>query len=286
LAPEIIEQELHDIAIYLREFSLRLSRLLPATKSAQVFGDDVRDVEICLDELLPLDIESALRPFCETPHAYARFQFQWSLRDLLQKLKAVADLNVGREFPQGLYSFIRHATRVIGFALLRLERVADEPASPEPKGRNRVTTRRNRATTLRQRVPAFNDFRRTPPEVIEIIRAYRARLDDHMSPLGYSEAAPECSPDPLPCLLQPEWVLPHPKDTIEKALRTALGIARNRRIRRNLTADLELLKNYVSPDAIPLDTLEHIDAWKRVHAPHGRSKPRARVTTRTNRQGR
>jgi len=271
-------RQLSETVAYLLEYGRRLSRLLPAAKSAQAFGDDVHDVEISLDELLPFNVEEALRPFCESPRAYARFQFQWALRDLLQKLRAVADLNIGRQSPRGLFSYVRHATRVVGFALLRLERVAgDEAVSPERK--------RDCARTLRQRVPAFDDFLRTPPEVTEIIRAYRARLDDHMSPLGYAEAAPECSPDPLPCLLQPEWVLPHSKGTIEKALRTALGVARNRRIRRNLTVDLELLKNYVSPDAIPSDTLEHIDAWKRVHAPHGRHKPRARVANRAEHQG-
>jgi len=272
-------KQLSKIVAYLVEYGRRLSRLLPAVKSAQAFGDDVRDVEISLDELQPFDIEAALRPFCETPRAYARFQFQWALRDLLQKLRAVADFNIGRQFSWGLYSFVRHANRVVGFALLRLERAAAvETVSPEPR-------RRNRAATLRQRVPAFDDFLRTPPEVIEIIRAYRARLDDHLHPLGYSEAAPECSPDPLPCLLQPDWVLPHSKETIEKALRTALGIARNRRTRRNLTADLELLKNYVPADAIPSDTLEHVDKWKRLHAIYRQYKPRVTVANRTNRQG-
>jgi hypothetical protein len=279
MPPDTSEQELHDLTIYLREYGRRLSRLLPAVKSAQAFGEDVHDVEISLDELLPLDIESALRPFCEAPRDYARFQFQWALRDLLEKLRAVADFNIGRQFPRGVYSFVRHATRVVGFALLSLERAtADETASPVPR-------RRNRAATLRQRVPAFDDFLRTPPDVIEIIRAYRARLDDHMSPLGYSEAAPECSLDPLPCLLQPEWVLPHSKEAIEKALRTALGIARNRRIRRNLAVDLELLKNYVPADAIPSNTLEHIDKWKRVHASGGRHKARTRAAKRASRQG-
>jgi hypothetical protein len=279
LAPDTSEQELHDIAIYLREYGRRVSRLLPAVKSAQAFGEDIHDVEISLDELLPLDIESALRPFCESLGNYAGFQFQWALRDLLQKLRAIADFNIARQFPRGLYSFIRHATRVVGLALLRLERAeADETGS---LGRRR----RDRVKTLRQRVPAFDDFLRTPPEVMEIIRAYRGRLDDHMSPLGYSEAAPECSPDPLPCLLQPEWVLPYSKDTIEKALRTALGIARNRRIRRNLTADLELLKNYRPADAIPSNTMAHIDEWKRLHATRPRYKARARVANRAKHQG-
>jgi hypothetical protein len=271
------EQELHDIAVYLREYGRRLLRLLPAVKSAQAFGEDVHDVDISLDELLPLDIESALRPFHEALRTY--LPFQWALRDLLQKLRAVADFNIGRQSPQGLYSFVRQTMRAIGFAFLRLERVAaGETGGLESLHRKHVRT-------LRQRVPAFDDFLRTPPEVIEIIRAYRARLDDHMSPLGYAEAAPECSPDPLPCLLQPEWVLPHSKETIEKALRTALGIARNRRIRRNLAADLELLKNYVPADAIPGNTLEHIEAWKRVHALPARHKARARVANRANREG-
>jgi hypothetical protein len=272
-------RQLSDTVAYLVEYGRRLSRLLPAVKSAHAFGDDVHDVEISLDELVPLNIEEALRPFCESPRAYAHFQFQWALHDLLQKLRAVADFNLGRQSPRGLYSFVRHATRVVGFALLRLERVgADADNSPEP-------LHRKHARTLRQRVPAFDDFLQTPPEVIETIRAYRARLDDHLHPLGYSEAAPECSPDPLPCLLQPEWVLPHSRETIEKALRTALGIARNRRIRRNLAADLELLRNYVPADAIPLDTLEHINEWKRRHALHGRYKARVRVATRANHQG-
>ncbi len=273
-------RQLSETVAYLLEYGRRLSRLLPAVKSAQAFGEDVHDVEISLDELLPFNVEEALRPFCESPRAYARFQFQWALRDLLQKLRAVADLNIGRQFPPGLYSFTRHATRVVGFALLRLERVAaDEAGSPEPP-------HRKHARTLRQRVPAFDDYLRTPPEVIEIIRAYRERLDDHLHPLGYAEAAPECSPDPLPCLLQPEWVLPHSKGTIEKALRTALEIARNRRIRRNLTVDLELLKNYVPADAIPSDTLKHVDAWKRLHAiPTRRHKARVTAANRANRQG-
>lgn len=197
-----------------------------------------------------------------TPRAY--LPFQWALRDLLENLQAVADFNIGQQSPPGLYSFVRHAIRVVGFALLRLHRVeAGETVSPEP--------RRKRVTTLRQRVPAFDDVLRTPPDAVEIIRAYRARLDDHLQPLGYSEAAQECSPGTTPCpLLHPLWVLPHSKETIEKALRTALGIARNRRIRRNLSVDLERLEDFLPAGAIPSDTLGHIQAWRRVHAPYVR----------------
>lgn len=155
MAADISEQELHDVVVYLREYGRRLSRLLPALKSAQAW-EDVHDIGISLNELVPLDIESALRPFYETPAAYARFRFSWALRDLLQKLSTVADLDIGSLSPPGLFSFVRHARRAISFAFLRLERAeAVETASPEPRHRKRVTT-------LRQRVPAFDDFLRTP----------------------------------------------------------------------------------------------------------------------------
>jgi hypothetical protein len=270
MTADISEEELHDTVAYLREYSRRLTRLLPAAKM-YLPGDDVDDIPISLNELVPLDIESALRPFCETPRAYARFRFSWALHDLLRKLWAVADFGTGREAPPGLFSFVRHAIRAIFFAFLRLERAEeDETVSPEP-------TRGKLATTLRRRVPAFDDFLRTPPDVIEIIRAYRAVLDDHLGPIGYAEVQ-ECSPEPRIAFLKPDWLLPRPKEDIEKALRTALGIARNRRIRHNLNADLESLKNYVPADTIPEGTLweltarilntpqEHIEAWKRVQA--------------------
>jgi hypothetical protein len=251
-------RQLADTAAYLQEYGRRLSRLLPAVKMAQAHGEDVADVEISLDELVPLDIEAALRPFREIPRDYV--SFQWALRDLLQKLRAVADFGIGRQSPRGLYSLVRHAIRVVGFALLRLQRVAeDETVSPEPR-------RRRRARTLRQRVPALDDFLRTPSDAIEIIRSFRSRLDDHLNPLGYDAAAHHLSPGPFSCHLVPEWVLPHSRETIEKALRTALGIARNRRIRRNLTIDLERLKNFLPTEAIPVNVDEQIEVWERLHA--------------------
>ncbi len=253
---DISDEELHEVAVYLREFGRRLSRLLPAVKSVEAFGEDLGDVEISLNELLPLDIESALRPFCETPHVYVAFR--WALQDLAGKLRAVADFNLGHQSPPGLYSFVRHATRVVGFALLRLDRVTDGTVSLEPRRRNRAP--------LRWRAPSFDDFLRTPRDVVEVIRSYRAVLDDHLSPLGYGEAAQECSPDPVPCLLQPLWLLPSPREAIEEALHAAIGITRDPRIRQNLEADLEALKNYMPSEAIPVNQLEHSEAWKRVHA--------------------
>jgi hypothetical protein len=270
MTADISEQELHDVVVYLREYGRRLSRLLPAAKM-YLPGDDVDDITISLNELVPLDIESALQPFCGTPRAYAPFRFSWALRDLLRKLWVVADFGMGRQSPPGLFSFVRHARRATLTAFLRLERAeADETVGPGLR-------RGKRTTTLRQRVPAFDDFLRTPPDVIEIIRAYRAVLDDHLGPLGYAEVQ-ECSPEPCIAFLKPDWLLPRPKEDIEKALRTALGIARNRRIRHNLNADLESLKNYVPADTIPEGTLweltvrilntpqEHVEAWKRVQA--------------------
>jgi hypothetical protein len=272
MTSDISEQELSDTAAYLREYGRRLSRLLPAAKMAQAHGEDVDNVEVSLNELVPLDIESALRPFHDSPRSY--LPFQWALSDLLQKFRAVADFNIDRQAPPGLFSLVRHAIRVVGFALLRLQRVTeDETVSPELK-------RRKRARTLRQRVPAFEDFARTPPEVVEVIRAYRARLDDSLNPLGYDGAAHHLSPGPFSCHLTPDWVLPHSKETIEKALRTALGIARNRRIRRNLSVDLERLKNYVPAEAIPVSVLEQIEVWEHVHAPYFRRHERQAKTAK------
>ena len=96
--------------------------------------------------------------------------------------------------------------------------------------------------------------------MIETIRSYRQVLDSYLNPLGYQMAAHyfDASAGSYPGFVQLEWILHHPKATIAKALRTALKVPRDRRIRRNLESDLERLRRFVPEETIP----EQIAAFK------------------------
>jgi len=60
-----------------------------------------------------------------------------------------------------------------------------------------------------------------------------------------------------------------------------MGIARDRRIRSNLTIDLERLKNFVPTEAIPVNVDEQIEVSKRIHAPYVRRHNRMAKTAKS-----
>jgi len=96
----------------------------------------------------------------------------------------------------------------------------------------------------------LEDSMAIPQEVMEIISDYGETLD---------MLAEERSGR----LLHPLSKLPHPKEKIENALKTALGIVKSQEMRNHLETVLLALEDFVPDNEVPEDPEENMKAWIR-----------------------
>lgn len=94
----------------------------------------------------------------------------------------------------------------------------------------------------------LQDFLAFPEEVSDIIGEYGLLLD-------------KMGREHNPRLLRPLSGLPYPKEEIEAALTTALGIAKNETLRNRLETALLFLDDFIPDDEVPQDADENLESW-------------------------
>jgi len=98
--------------------------------------------------------------------------------------------------------------------------------------------------------PVLQDFLRFPEEVRDIIGEY-GRLLEKLAEEGTGK------------LLHPISELPYSKEKIEKALRAALTIAKEKSLRNHLETVLLRLGDFIADDEVPDDPEENLRLWLR-----------------------
>lgn len=94
----------------------------------------------------------------------------------------------------------------------------------------------------------FQAFKELPHDINDIIGAYGKLLDE----VGQEKEAK---------LLQPLSRLPHPKATIEKALKDALQIAKFKTMNKLLQMILARLEDFIPDEEVPKDPDENFKSW-------------------------
>ncbi len=94
----------------------------------------------------------------------------------------------------------------------------------------------------------LQDFLAFPEEVADIIGEYGNLLDE----MGREKSGK---------LLRPISSLPYPKEKIEKALKTGLGVAKDETLRNLLETALVNLEDFIPDDEVPEDPDENLRAW-------------------------
>jgi len=94
----------------------------------------------------------------------------------------------------------------------------------------------------------LQDFLALPKEVRDIVGGYGTLLNE----MGREK---KCK------LLRPLSKLPYPKKKIERALKTALGIAKDETLKNQLELVLVCLEDFIPDDKVPEDPDENFKSW-------------------------